>query len=217
MKRSLLSSGEYIQDGIILHLNAMDGLVDNKWVDRVNGLEVSMSNVLKSGKGLFFDGSAYGMVDGRIRDLLTSANATLEIYFYRPGKPADFEVLLSDMVTSVKMGCAFLPRNESVIIRSAQNDYGKGQTYKYDASLFTRNGLLSMTYSASNCFFDGKQLASGSEDNYISHSSGMYIGRRNSFDGSFFRGYIYSIRIYNRILTLDEIKHNCKIDKYLYS
>lgn len=217
MKRSLLLSGGYIQDGLILHLNAMDGLVDNKWIDRVNGLETSMYNVSNSGKYMFFNGSAYGVVDGRISDLLTSANATLEIYFYRPGKPANFEVLLSDMVTPVKMGCSFLPRNESVIIRSAKNENGKDQTYKYDSSLFTRNGLLSMTYSASNCFFDGKQLASVSEDNYISHLSGMYIGRRNSFDGSFFRGYIYAIRIYNRILKLNEINHNCKIDKYLYS
>lgn len=217
MKRSLVLSEEYIQKGLILHLNAMDGLINNKWIDRVNGLEVSMSNVSKSGKGFFFNGSAYGTVDGRIRDLLTSANATLEIYFYRAGKPVNLEVLLSDMATSFKMGCAFLPRNESVIVHSAQNDNGKKQTYKYDASLFTRNGLLSMTYGVSNCFFDGKQLAPGSEINYISHSSGMYIGRRNSFDSSFFKGYIYGVRIYNRILKLDEIKHNYKIDKYLFS
>lgn len=218
MKRSLaLSKQAYVQEGLILHLNAMDGLMDNKWIDRVNGIEVSMSNVMESGKGLFFNGKAYGVVDGRILDFLSSGNATLEIYFYRSGMPTSFEVLFADMITPARMGCSFLPRTESVIVNSAQNDVGKRRTFNYDASLFNGNSLLSMTYSNLNCYFDSKQMATGSEDNYITHSSGMYIGRRNSFDSSYFRGYIYSVRIYDRILSLVEIQQNYNIDKQLFS
>lgn len=109
-----------------------------------------------------------------------------------------------------------------------------GMIYNIPTSELNLNQLNSISYGTNNketyIYKDGKQInkktiPEGTDTSWGSHN-GLYLGREYLYaetDGEivngvhcYFAGKIKSVRIYNRLLTKEEIQNNYKMDNYRY-
>jgi microcystin-dependent protein len=96
--------------------------------------------------------------------------------------------------------------------------YGGGKTWAYDFSkLSTSVNLITVCYTSAsdvNVYVNGIKLEEQSKTDTWSNSnfSGMYIGKRSANSTTGFAGDIYRARIYNRVLSEEEILSNYNAD-----
>lgn len=200
-RRSLLMGGKkeltYITDGLVLHLDGIDkGTTDTtKWVDLINNVEFADIN------GNSCHGNDCIHCAGNI---VLKSTASLSF----PATTHAVEVAISGMNTSW----------EGIILLYTRNDiqlYHKGSrniqtpTAKIEGIATAATKLISVANT--NYMLDGvsgtAQAAGEARNTAANLIGGVSTGTSYRFAGD-----IFSIRIYNRLLTFDEMLHNQKVD-----
>lgn len=189
----------YSKDGLILWLDGKDqGNIAGAWVDRIGGeVFTAVSFVQFNNDHVYLTGGGY---------LSNTSFANPNI------SNATIEIAVSGLYTS-RINVVYMPKAEAFNAIAVGNYRGsiiwanKGRKSIIDIP----NGckLISITGNSKN-IIDGVPCSYSSGDYWDSANSLNYIGKRCG--GNAFSGAIYSLRIYNRNLTADEMLENQRVD-----
>lgn len=195
----------YIRDGLVLWMDGINkGTVSGAWVDRTAG------HVFESING-FTNGANYVGLSRSSSQYFRNAT------FTGPAEkePTTIEVAISDYLGS---SMAFMPRGTSVafgVMSSAKGAIWTSHDWATYAINFPAGSKL-FSINSDTVIVDGNKITSfGASEWWTGEDSYNYIGRRST--GTYFDGKIYSIRIYNRILSQAEMLHNQRIDIKRYN
>ena len=229
------TENDYAKYGLILHYDAINNTGNGHsntttvWKDLSgngnNGTLTNFNNTTSSGWSdnyLLFDG-----VDDKVLTELfnSTGDFTIEI------KVADTEI-----VSALNYGGCFTINTWSTSVTEPsiicfQNLNGSTRLFgtlvppqenlPYDERTFAMVNInkdtLSMTKSKDKIvsYYNGNVIATSAETSYITRlfldNIKLYIGNYNG--GAYIKQKVYSMRIYNRALTEDEIEQNYKVDK----
>ena len=198
----------YIKNGLIFWLDGINkGGTTGKWKDLIGGKMVTLQNCVETSNGVTFAGTtdSYGILTGAIS--LDCLNETLEI----ATDPVLFKNLcvLSQPKINDSVGiCLLCSTNYSEIYPIANG----GQYYGYKTF---SNKKKTLSICNGYAVADGADLAaSDNTDSWGANTTGnTYIGVRGATTLSRpFSGKIHSIRIYNRKLSVAEMKANQAVD-----
>lgn len=211
---------DYIKNGLILQLdginNDIDGHNSNQntiWYDKSNkNKNATLYNCKVNEDNVAFTGSSYATLDS---DALGQYGpSTIEVTFSSNGTSG---IVIADNrnVSSrgfgydgsgfyIKVGDA----NSEPYFFSLPNDLNSKHTYSviYDG----------VNYNNTTAYQDSNPLTKKtSKSSFANNSTYPIIGRRKWASGSawYFKGNIYSIRVYNRKLSNIQIEHNHELDK----
>lgn len=203
----------YIKDGLALWLDGIEkGATNGNWVDLIQGIEFVNSGYAQSVQDGFYFSNAKNAwlsapADGT---LFPSDTSTIEVCF---------EALQANTYMTI-----FSPRATGYInagIRVSGGNYCSytslgssvpATAYKYSVPTLFACRTLSMNADKAMANFIEYQK-SGTGGFSEGSNSGTFIGKRaNRVGTGFFYGYIRSIRIYSRHLTLAEMLFNQQID-----
>lgn len=212
-RRLLLAETDYITSGLVFWLDGKNrGGVSGQWKDIIGGKIATLSGGYTEstdyvsfdgvdGKGLFNEGLLIDKDVGTIEIAveLTASEAT--------GRP------------TVSFGNGYIGGS----IASLTTDAGPGfRYYDYDGSMTfwrfpaTINSLkLLAGGNALRGICNGQDGTSSSITSWSHAGADPLVGYRGS--GNYFKGKMYSIRIYNRQLTKNEILHNQRLDNKRYN
>lgn len=181
------------------------------WVDRIGGIEFQ-GNATFGKNYIEFNGTSDYLYNYSTYTPPGSASATIEVVFE------------TDNTTSAQV--VFMPRNGATRPcfyfnpTSGKIWFGAGSTTKRKTYLATipQNTIVSCSVNNTVAMLNGSTLTASTTD-YLGGALNNYnyIGKRradNSTDAhNFFSGKIYSIRIYDRVLTQAEMMENYYVDK----
>ena len=204
----------YITSGLVAHWDAIDKNNDNnpsKWGDLVGGI-IAGANV-----------SIFGNNNDRN---YAGFNGTYRMYFISqeaiPITTTKYTIeICYDKSNATKKECLFVYSTQEKGALAAFATWGDNGEYiitggnSSNQKCFENIGTYPRTTSVVNqtkCIINGvPQEVSGSQ-NYFGGSNKYIAGGYNTF----FNGKIYSIRIYNRELSDEEIINNQKYDKFRF-
>lgn len=195
-----------VMDGLICWLDGRDGeFGDTVWKDRSgNGNDATVTNCVWTGKALKTTSDLSEFLVSK--EMISGDNDpyTLEVYFsrYATDRPNVAENVI--MANSVKEW----GYSTSLYIRGNKLFYDVGNQTLVDNSEFNKPYQVAISkvhLTSRKSFVDG---------NFIQEANGFVV-KEISFFGNWgtekIKGYYYSIRLYNRVLTEEEVKQN-----YLY-
>lgn len=194
----------YIKDGLVFHLDGADATT-SQWIDKVGGVVFTMKNVTLNGSGgVVFNGTAYGNNTTNLN--FPSSSHTIEITLNKTnqtGLQVAFMINASNMVAF-----GFSSANDYIVTKSGNSNARK--------TWITGAGLHTYSVTNSAAYKDNAVMTLLGSDTWYLRTGGTFVGSRSA-DNALFIGTIYQIRIYNRALTADEIKHNQSIDIEKYN
>lgn len=226
----LISSLQYISDGLIFELDGLDKRSTSSycWVDKVGGKTfTNAGGVEELNNGFRFKGTSTSYLTGNFATLTSVSynNCTIEV------------VLKSSLESGawapiVVFGDWNSTPNEQYIGVGA--NYNSSTNYNHSLSFLARartgsiicykipaNSLITTSLKSNQPIMANRQYYSETSSTSMgasSNKSSSRIGGR--VDGSnivTFKGDIHAIRVYNRLLTEDEISHNQNIDIQKYN
>lgn len=193
----------YITDGLEFWLDGINkGKTSNAWTDLVGGL---VFNNVGSVSATSTENAWYFAGDGNINMRLggtafpNSANRTIEACFKNEIGSTLF-IFISGTQTTDNL-CLIMDRTYRVLFLQRR------QTYNFFPTLNMPH-CVSLNMDAG--LYDGSAV-SKSSSTYWSSNNFTNIGRRDS-SASAYKGYIYSIRVYDRKLTSEEMLFNQRVD-----
>lgn len=192
----------YIETGLILWLDGAD-YTSGSWVDRIGNRSFTMYNTSASGGGVVFNGSSsYGSYG-------TLINA--------PYNASTIEVVADVANTSTYMFLFSQPSSSYVSMLMHNKKLGNASNAQINLrNIRASSGKHTFSLSHNYAYEDKVAATSGGSDWFGSRTGNVLIGQRGQSQ-SFFKGTIYQIRIYNRILTSDEVLYNQGIDIRKYN
>lgn len=190
----------YIQDGLVLHLDGINkGDEEGYWTDLVRPDLVKFQNVDAIATDIGWKFNSYNM------------NYLYNIYLNFPSDSYSIEICFKELTPYTDEAilyytgiedclCACLNQN-SVTFNISSRNATDIKSYE-----FTRNSSFkTLTYNIDSCYENGVLLNSNNTYKFVIKDVRVpSIGT--------FNGYIYSIRIYDRKLTMEEIEHNSALD-----
>lgn len=189
----------YITDGLVLWMDGIKkGNVTGAWVDQIAG------HVFQGVNNPGF-GSDYIATDAAGNSYL--ANTSLPPY---RSENATIEIALSDHDNSTQL--VFMPQTGSGGVAFGLYA-GSKIIWASDTrrSMVNASDVKTASVNIRNAMVNGIAAATAGSDLWVGGSSGTsYIGRRAS--GNPYTGKIHAIRIYNRILTPEEMLFNQRND-----
>ena len=219
----------YVQDGLVLHLDGLNrGGSVGHWVDLINHFDFELQGTfIEDSDNIDLQGSGYASVSS-VGAYLTGVS-TLEVIINQKStmQPQEYQTIaMSACQGGISIGT--LPGQNGNMAFSA---YSKAVSHSSVGDLsapyldneYTLNAIHSITRFGGNTKVDGFSKTNASEypanyPNSLSNGDfilGGYLGGGNITRA--FNGKIYSIRLYNRVLTESEIKHNLKVDKLRFN
>lgn len=190
----------YIKDGKVFHLDGINkGATDGSWVDLVGGKVFTNSGAVSYGDHFYFANNAH--MDGE--SMYGSLQYTIEVCF---APDSSFTGMVFQSANQKKSEAMYLYLNQGLFLDrrpfySLVKNIGNN-TLSLNENIGIQNGQV-VTRSSSSDFY----TSSGFTIGYNGYSSGRY----------FFKGKIYSIRLYNKRLTQDEILNNQSVDNTRFS
>lgn len=209
----------YIQDGLVFQLDGIDkGNVEGAWVDRKAGRQFTLNNCIVNSDNIEFNGTDSEAIDNDNYTLPTVPEKyTIEVVLYygrgsiltqnksssssssSGGSP--MMVALSSTINYFTIGrnlhaVEALPKNKYMCLQ-AQSKGSTLNTVQVNCNgdvLASRQGTISTTFYANGWSSVGCVWTS-----YISKASHLL-------------GKVYSIRLYNRLLTEEELYNNMVVD-----
>lgn len=186
----------YVTDGLIFRLDGIEkGENKGTWTDLVGGIVFTNNNVVSTDYGWSFNGSSSSFYSTTV--LTGSENNTVEVCF-KPEITNTYCLFACNNQTANNM--LFFRDGNSIVFLQRQNCYNLSipANTPYSISLNLNNGL-----------FNGSSVSKSSASDYWGNSD-FWIGRRAV--GTYFKGEIYSIRLYNRKLSQEEQLRNFSAD-----
>ncbi|MCI9016277.1 MAG: LamG domain-containing protein [Clostridia bacterium] len=227
----------YVQEGIILNLdgegNTRNGHIMNSniWEDLSgNNNDIILNNFNHTvdsgwiGKGLKFDGQDdFGIC----QTLKNSDNMTIEVVFKSESISNTRGIVgwISSKEVEPRLGM-YIQNNK--LYKYSLNDNLINGAYVQNELNQSELLVATLTTNLNNKEFthfkNGKQIGKIDNVNTISNTSNLYfaIGDYADSNGNYtgqnsFKGEIYQIRIYNRVLTQEEINKNYEIDQFRFN
>ena len=212
-----LDDNGYVENGLVMFLDGLNkGPVGNVWESVVGNYDFNLYNCELANNGVVFNGStSYGQCMTAIPN--RPSDSTIEICIdLQPNNGYSNEFILSppeDAKSGNFLG-ASIGNNANYPICTGfgnrSNTRWYARTTKMTASLNDVRGFVNG--SSADIWNNVGSFSGNTTDN------GTTIGLRyyGTNKQNIFKGTIYAIRIYNRILTADEMKHNQRIDNERY-
>ena len=211
------SADAYVQDGLVFQLDGIDkGNVEGAWVDRKAGRQFTLNNCIVNSDNIEFNGTDSSAVDNDNYTLPTvPENYTIEVVLYYGGGSGILTENSSSGYGSPMMVTLYSTTNYLTIGRKLyavealpENKYmclqalAKGQTNTIQVNcngdvLASRQGTDSII---ANNFFAYGRPSVGCVWTSSSDRAGQLLGK------------VYSIRLYNRLLTEEERYNNMVVD-----
>ena len=201
----------YIMDGLVLWMDGIKKGSTTQWIDRIAG-KVFIGTATFNDNNVEFNGTSNYLYNYNDYTPPGSNTGTIEIVFETYDDTAA-QMIFMPRSGSTRLACYFNPTSNKFWIAGGSTT--KRNTY---ISSVIANTKISASFSNARAYLNGTALTASTTD-YIGGAvtNYNYIGkRRTDSDTSahnFFNGKIYSIRIYNRQITADEIAHNYQVDR----
>lgn len=195
-RRNLLVNS-YIADGLAFQLCGEDATLTN-WIDRIGKKEFVLSNCTLGNKCVCFNGSnSFGKSDvfGWKAD-----SSTIEIVFKLNNGNSYQLLFISPTNNSIAFG-----------LIAGRSCLWSNTSYPYPEITYN-DKIKTVSINKNLSYYNLSLVSKVSGDFWYNNSSHTYIGCRKEPNQDFFNGNIYQIRIYNRILSADEIIYNQNID-----
>lgn len=195
----------YVQDGLVLHMDGKSGKTGStSWASVVGNIVFTNNGATFNADHIAFDG---------VDDYLSNTSYSTPI-----SGTGTIEVVLDNETFGEALSLVFMARTRSGIgfgITAAKYIlYSCGATARPRAVAT----LAKASFSISNDgkYQNGQALSTSGTDYWGGQVSGTnFIGKRNT--GGYFKGKIYSIRIYNRQLSAEEVLQNLSVDNIRFN
>lgn len=193
----------YITDGLIFWLDGIDrGGVSGKWIDLIGGKTFTLRNVTELDNGVKFLSNGYGTHAGPVSD--NWANETIEV---------------ATASMSYLNKCILCPSNSSPVgiglITSSSGGYFMLNIDGVSKAKWSGLSTASrVSANNTNAVVNGSSKSKSSTDNWGANTTGTtYLGCRYTTAASrYMNGTLYSLRIYNRHLSVAEMQANQAVD-----
>lgn len=196
---------DYITDGLIVHFDGIDyGGDPTKWVDLIGGVEfTATANTSRIANGWALGG---GNSEGLVGTQLSTSGKTetIEAAISSTGK-------WRPLLFGNGPGIVFYTTTSGLYYLAG----GSGQRDASFADITSKTdcgGANCVSLNKENLILNGVAHNTRGANNWWNNVLPTTIGARPSSDTNYFVGNIYSLRIYNRLLTADEMLHNQRID-----
>lgn len=208
------------QDSLVLDYNGRQDKNEEKVVpsqiksSNTNLYNVTLKNVEfnENKNGLVFNGtSSYGTIENTDFDI-TFPNTVVIASTWNNDQDS---ILFSHAPSKIGIG---LWLGQMLLVNSPNSSLF--YTLPGDFSLTGTTNYITITYGTdardSNLYINGN-LVNGvlGGVGWNKSETGTYLGRRNS--GSYFKGTLYKLKIYSKMLTQEEIREEYQKDKQMYS
>lgn len=210
MQRTRNIDCPYITDGLIFWLDGIQrGGVAGRWVDLISGKTFELHNCSENADGVVFAGStsSYADYNGAISSNWTTE--TLEL----ATSSAVFKN--STLLCPAKIGTVGI----GLICSSSSENAWMNLDGTNANGLALSDGIVTKTLSANKngCVKNGGIVSNSGRDSWGANTSTItYVGVRRTGSATLskpFKGTLHSLRIYNRLLTTDEMKFNQHVDE----
>lgn len=199
----------YIENGLVLWLDCADATT-SAWTDKIGNKTFNLYNVTKDNLGgvVFNGSSSYGKHSNSI--FYDKSSCTIEAVVRSTSNKE------GGVFCNTQGGLSFYYYSTNQVLNGASKSSGASK-WQVDIA-----GLHVASLAGTTAYQDGTgPLTRSTADGFGGNDSGTYIGRRdinsnnNGIRGAF-GGTIYQIRIYNRLLSPEEILYNQGIDIQKY-
>lgn len=203
---------DYVQNGLYMHLDGKEkGGTANVWSNLAGSGSFTNYGAAFNSDHIYFDG---------VDDYLRSTNYGSTAFPLRTAGTIEFVI---DNENSGTLCVILIGRgNGGRLAAAIQSDGGilyatdntTARAYYYPISTISKG---SFSVSSARYYQNGSLMSLSSSKTYLSGVNGSYcyIGRRNS--GLYFKGKIYSIRMYTRQLTQAEVLQNLSVDNLRFN
>ena len=202
---SEIPSMDYVQDGLVLLLDGIENTrgghsaSTNVWEDLSgNNYDVTMENIQINNNNMYFSG------DTSIMYSLNNINAVSVEMVLELEETEQIAQYIAYFGSTDKI-LAWSPTENAFLLGNNKKRYSIDKLYKLSS--------ISVQYNPDAMYLNSKKL----ELNVGSESwmySSQYPFMISGYSGGWrMKGKIYSIRVYNRALTQEEINHNYQMDK----
>lgn len=206
----------YIQDGLVFQLDGIDkGNVEGAWVDRKAGRQFTLNNCIVNSDNIEFNGTDSEAIDNDNYKLPTVPEKyTIEVVLYYGGG----SILTQNKSSSSSYGSPIMAalsstinyltigRNLYAVEALPKNKYMCLQAQSRDSTLdtvqvnYNGNVLASRSSTIAENFYDYGWSSVGCVWTSYTSKAGHLLGK------------VYSIRLYNRVLTEEELYNNMVVD-----
>lgn len=194
----------YILKGMVLHLDGAD-FDGSTWVDRIGGIEYTKvgDNITASGTGVYFGGDSGNYLYSTSKPTTPYDSSTIEVVFVS-GQTSWGIVYQTDNLNYIMYG-----------VTNARVSYRPGASRTTKAT-GTISSLYTHSVSHTHNYFNGVSYGTASTAswrNAAEYASVVGAIKRSGVGAEYrLKGTLYQVRIYNRILTDEEILHNASVD-----
>ena len=218
------STDNYIQDGLILHLDGINKGSENGWVDLINNREFTENgNVTKDSSSYIFDGSINTYLQYNISDFptFTQDNSTIEICYKLENNDTKYYYIIGSGKRNTYNPLLYV-NNTQITWNEDGHVYGNYKDGNNDSILFHNNPII-LSINGDRCMANGINIGELLDStDYWDPNNGTMRYRIGSAAGGGaskhpFNGHIYSIRFYNRKLTQAEQLHNQQVDNLRFN
>jgi hypothetical protein len=224
---------DYIQDGLIFHLDGINkGEVENQWTDLIGGVDFPNHGAVALENGWQFNGAEYmGYIDTSKSLLFNGDECTIEVCFEdtalnQGAGSHDAGMFLVGLGASPAKGSN---AQNAIYVNTVHNNNGtkyiNGVYVGTSDSVWMDNlidtiakNTLSMNKSVA--VHNGTELETLGANHWANVKGGRTIGAQwhsNSGLTEYATGKIFSIRVYNKLLTKAEMIHNQHVDNVRFS
>lgn len=201
--------GWYVDDGLVLNLDgAQKGNTADTWTDLVGGHAFGASNGVTFGTNYVeLDSNQNQYLSNTSFTVPSSSDGTIEIAF--SGFSSRSTIIVFYPSSGGLLAFGYYGSSENGIIWKTA---GSGNTVKAISSSIS---IKTASINYDRAIIDGTLASKGSAQAWSNTNGTNFIGKRSN-NTAYYKGKIYSIRIYNRRLTEEEILRNQRVDNYRY-
>lgn len=207
MRRKMMGASvgeEYITDGLVFHLDGINkGTTDpTKWVDLVGGVIFTNDGAINEATYWQFDNTMSTFYGLRNDDELSFPFSTHTIEVCIDKAKASGVVFVSKTRDNIAFG---MDGNNIVWTMSTRRNIWFAANTSLGVHTFSISSEIALQDARYN-------LTKNSNTDAWNLSAFNGIGYRSNNANFQFNGKIFAIRIYNRLLTEDEMRHNQRVD-----
>lgn len=222
-RRSLMQydayQNDYIRDGLVLFLDGLNqGNTSGRWIDVIGNRSFTLSNCTKLTNGVQFNGtSSYGTISSNNLGIpYNQGTAEFAAYYNAQPESSDGAIIYQGKYTGVDrllIAGIRADTNSKTIFYNHRITEAGGPSHRRWWGYATNVGNHTVSLSDVRSIDNGVSLTTRIFGNVtVSTSAGFTIGYRYSSSRMYFKGTIYAIRLYNRVLSKEEMLHNQRID-----
>ena len=203
----------YIQDGLVFFLDGKD-FTSGNWVDKIGNSSFAMNNCVKDGDGVKFNGTnSYGTTEDNLSFPSQSYTIEMVIKGEKEVSASSDSQIIFNTKNSGDFSLGFGRVGSAKLYTFQAGTTKTNLGYKYSSAV----GFKRVSVNKDKCVVNGEPITAGGGVGNWSVGAKVVVGANASNTNWFFKGTIYAIRIYNRLLSENEMKANQMFDLDYYN